>query len=327
MEVNKPVVTTEVAKAHINIALAASLLVLQKIQDEANILEINEDNLQAIGDFIAKTKKVDKVIEEKHKEGKAPSLQEGRNWDAAKNSLMEIIDGIRKPISIKYTTLCSNIDKRRREEEQREQKKKDILQGIENNVISFSSRIAACATNKELISIESIINLEKSPSRKDKYAEFQQQAIEKYDEVLKPIIIAQKEKIKEKEAIVKQLAEATLQNNVEVIDTLNEQMELVEEQIQQNKITVQESALNQSPIHHVEHARVVFPTIKARRVSWEIELVDADAAIKKAKDLLDISLNKEKAKGVLQTLKDAGTLDGKEEFILNGIRYFQKTLY
>lgn len=324
---SKQVVTPEIAKAQISVALTSANLVIQKIQDEANKLEINEDHLQEIADFISKTKKVDKLIDEKHKEGKSPSLQEGRNWDAAKNSLISIIEGIRNPISVKYTTLCQDIEKKRREEEEKERKKKEILLGIENNVISFSSRIASCSTNKELLNIESIINLEKSPSRKDKYGEFHNQAISKYDEVLKPIIVSQKQKIKEKEDLDNQLLEAQKQNNIEAIDTINEKKELVEDEIKQNQILVQENALNQKPIQHVENARVIYPSVKARRVSWEIELVDADMAIKKAKDLLDISLNKEKAKTVLATLKEAGVLEGREEYILNGIKYYQKTLY
>ena len=193
-----------------------------------------------------------------------------------------MIESIRNPISSKYTLLCQEISKRQREEEQKRLREKDILQGIENNVISFSSRIAACNTNKELLSIESVINLEKSNNRKDKYGEFHSQAIAKYEEILKPIIAAQKEKIKEKEALEKKLAEATLNDNVEAIDTLTEQKELVEDQIKQNQISVQEKALYQTPVSSVERANVVFPTVKARRVSWEVELVDADAALKKA---------------------------------------------
>lgn len=320
-------ISLEVAKAEINVALTQQNMFIQKLQDEADALVFNEDNLQAIADFIKKVKKAEGVVADKHEEIKRPFLESGRNCDAAKNAILSSTSVIKNGVSEKYTKLCTDIQKRKDDEAREEQRKRGILQGIENNVIDFSNRIARCETNEELLAIERIINVQKSPSSAGKYGEFHTQAIAKYDEVLKPILKDQKEKVKEKERIAAELKEAERLNDAAKADELKARQEVVNEEIQYNQVKVQEAAINQTPIYVPTYAKEVFPEVKARRTTWEIELVDKKDAIKKAPELLDISLNKEAAKLVLKTLKDSGSLDGKKELILNGIKYYEKVLY
>lgn len=195
---NLPIPTSVTVTAQFNIAFTQHGISVQKIQDEINSLEFTEDNLPRISELIKSIKGADKVIEAKHKEGKAPYLEGGKVWDEAKKSLLTINEGLLNQLTPKYNQLCAAIEQRQKEAENEKNRINAIKAGIESNLISFSSRIAQCQTNAELLAIERVINLEKSDSRKSKYMEFHDEAIEKYDSVLLPILKDQKEKISRK---------------------------------------------------------------------------------------------------------------------------------
>jgi hypothetical protein len=304
-----PAISQDKVVAAINIALTKQQLSVQALQNTADNLEFTPEKREEISQFLAKLNSTDKVTEQTHKDGKAPYLEGGRIWDAGKNSTLAIIEAIRKTVKPKFDQMCAEEDRKKSESARQKQREIDITAGIENNVISFSAKIAVCTTNAELLDIERIINLEKSDSRKDKYGEYHQQAVEKYDKVLKPILKSQKE-----------IQEAEKNNDAVKLDELNEKKEIIEEEIQQNSVKVQEEALNNAAIDFIPLAEEVFADTKFRR-TYTIEVSDEKEAFKKAKDLLDISVNKVKAGIVLQTLKETGVFKDKSEVIVNGIKY------
>lgn len=320
MEQNKSLITQEKVLGMMSIALTKQQLSVQKLQDEADKLEFTEENIPVISAFLAKLNSIDKVTEETHKEIKAPYLEAGRTCDAAKNSNIAMTSNIRTPVQVKFTTLCADVDRKKKEAALEEQRKANIKQGIENNVIEFSAKIAACTTNEELLAIERLINLEKSPQRQSKYGEFHEDAIAKYDTVLKPILKDQKEKIQQKEELEKQIKAAEEKNDVIKLDELQSKKESVDDEILQNAIKIQENAINNASFEIVPQAEEVFADTKSRR-SYTIEISDEKEALKKAKDLLDISINTSAANAVLKTLKDSGAFKDKAEIVINGIKY------
>ncbi len=317
---NLPVITQETVLAKINIALTKKQLSVQKLQDEADALEFTEENIPVISAYLAKIAAIEKSAEETHKEGKAPYLEGGRIWDNAKKSVLETTSAIKTPVKAKFDKLCADLDRKRREAELEKQRQSNILSGIENNVISFSAKIAACTSNEELLAIERLINLEKSPSNAAKYGEFHTQAIEKYDTVLKPILKDQKDKIQKQNELRKQIEEAEKNNDVEKLDELNEKIDAVTDEILQNQVKIQETAITNAPIEIIPMAEEVFADTKSRR-SYTIEIFDEKEALKKAKDLLEITINKDAANIVLKTLKDTDAFKDKSEIIVNGIKY------
>jgi hypothetical protein len=313
------VVTVEAAKQKMAIALTKLSLSSQKMQDEADSLVFNEDqdNLDKIKSFIEKTKKAEKSIEDEHKIGKAPFFQAGKAWDNAKNDSIKIISDIKDPVIAKYTSLCNEIDRKAREEAANEAKKKEILAGIEANVLSFSQKIANCGSKKELTDIERLINLEKSESRAVRYGEFHKNAIDRFNDVLLPIIRDQKVKIEEKEAIEKKLAEEV---DPEKHDELKEKLEEKENEIIQNKVQVQENALNQAPTESVEPTYIT-PFVKAKRTDIVPEIVDVVLVFKKQRALLSIDLKVADAKKLGETLKSSGAFGDNNELIIDGIKF------
>ena len=316
-----PVPTQVTVTAQFNIAFTQHGISVQKIQDEINSLEFTEENMPRIAELIKTIKDADKVILEKHKEGKAPYLEGGKVWDGAKNALVDINAGLLNQLTPKYNQLCAAVDKRRIDAENEKNRVNAIKTGIESNVISFSSQIAQCDTNAQLLAVERMINLEKSDSRKSKYMEFHDDAIARYDSVLLPILKNQKDKIKEKEALEKKITEAENANDAAKIDELNEKKEQIDNEILQNQVNVQQDALISAPSFDIPLAEEVFPSIKAvNRISFEI--VDLSAAVKKCPELLKVEIIHREAQKVAMTLKEAGTFNEKSEVVVNGIKFF-----
>ena len=96
--------------------------------------------------------------------------------------------------------------------------------------------------------------------------------------------------------------------------------DFIDNDIIHNSVKVQEEALNNAPIDFVPVAEEVFADTKFRR-TYTIEIFDEKEALKKAKDLLEITVNKNAANIVLNTLKDTNAFKDKSEIIVNGIKY------
>lgn len=316
-----PVVTQEIVKAKLNISLTQQGISIQKIQDEINALEHTEENMPKMQELIGKLKDAGKAIEARFKEGKGPYLEGGKTWDTAKNSMLSINEDLLKQVIDPYNKLCAAVEKRQKDAENEKRRIDTIKTGIENNVISFSSQIAQCDTNDQLLAIERVINLEKSESRKVKYGEFHDLATERYNTILLPILKDQKEKIKAKESIEKKIKDAEDGNDAAKIDELTEEKEKIDNEIRQNQVNIQQDALNLPVAFDLPVAEEVYPTIRTvNRISFEI--VDVNVAVKKCPELLDISVKTRDAQKVAMTLKEAGTFKDKDEVTVNGIRFF-----
>ena len=305
-----------------NIALTESKF--QQLQDKANKLVYNEDNLSEISEFLKNLRTVKKAIDETHKDGKADALKIGRDWDAAKNSFTAMVVAIEEKPQSEYSRICRDVEDRRLKAEQEKQRIANIKQGIESNALRFATDIAGCTTSESLSSVERLINLEKG--RKEKYQEFIDDAVLKFNE-LNALLATQKVEVRKLEEIRKQEADAKIKGDEEKMIALQLKREASENKIEEAKIVVQETAIAQSVNTQVEVAEVVLPTVAARRTTWKFELVDEKEAMKKAPQMLIVSLNDERAKEVLKTLKDTNQLDGKTEYILNGVRYFEQKTF
>lgn len=329
MEENKnnlPIVSVDTVKASINIELTKMGTSFQAIQTKADSFVFNEDNKDAISEFIALCKKMLKAIDEAHKVGKAPWKERADAWDAGKKAMVTMLNGILEPTDLKFQKLCKEIEDKKAAALKEEARRKAIKDGINANLIQFSAKIASCETTKELLSVESAINLEKSPSRKAKYMEFHDEAVEKYDEVLIPIIKAQKEKIKEREELDRQIKEAEDANNPAKIDELNEKKDEILNEIEQNKVDVQQGAIFTQDTFEITPVEEILPDTKSRD-NIKFEIVDLSVAAKKCPELLDVSIKFREAQKVAMTLKEAGTFKDKDEVIVNGIKFFIETKY
>lgn len=325
-----PAITAEFVKRKITIALTAQQLFITRMQEAANTLVFNEqeENIAAIKLWLENAKKVEDAITLNHTIIKKPYWDGATACDIGKRELLAITSPMIKSVAPRYAKLCTDLQDKKRKQEEEDRHEKMILDGIEANVIDFSTRISLCETGKELLAVELSINQQKSPSSAGKYGKFHIQAIAKFDEVLKPIIVLQKERLKEKLLVDAELKAAEKVDDIEKIETLTARAEAIDEHINHNKAKVQEAALYSSPVVSAPsgYARAVFTEVKAKRGTWEVELVSVDAAVKGARQYLKIELDKTLAKENLKTLIEAGRLDNKNktEVIVDGIKYYFK---
>ena len=317
---NKALITIDAAKTRISIELTKVGLLIQTIQNTANDLVVNEEpeNMAAVAEFLQGIKKAEKVIDETHTEVKKPYFEAGKACDNAKRELLAMITEISAPIKAKYTSVCNEIDRKKQEAEAKKQREQQIKAGVEGNILDFATRIAGCKTKKALTEVESLINLEKSPSRASKYGDLHEFAINRYNEALLPIIKDQKGKVEEFEKLEAQLSK---ENNPEKADELKDLMAQKENEIVQNQVKVQENALNQQSMPVSNEAEEILPDLTKAGSNMEVEIVDLKLVFKKHPELLKIELNKIDTKKLGATLRDAGAFNGKDELIFDGIKF------
>ena len=316
-------ISSEIAKQKMAIALTKVSLSAQKLQDEADSLVFNEDNVEKIKEFINKVKKVENAIKAEHEVLKKPYLDGGKACDTAKNELLTLIGSTKERALHNYAALCNAIDGRNRESERIKAEKEAILKGIAGNLMEFSGKIAACTTKEELVSVERLINLEKSSSRVSKYGNFHQQAIDQYNEILIPILKKQKLKIDEFEALNERLNKT---DDAQEFEQINELISKKGNEILQNQVDVQQAVINQTPAPVFE-PEILTANVSARRTEVVCEIVDIEAVFKHSRQLLNIELKTKEAKKEGAELRDTGVIDIGKDIILGGIRYSLKKLW
>jgi len=311
--------TPEIIAAGFNVALTRSRFT--EIQQEVANIEYTEDNIPHIAETIKKLGKLQMVVNTKHSEGKAEALKVCQMWDTVKREYTKMVDDIASVPKEKYAKLCQDVLARQRQAEVERVRVQSIKDGINNNVMAFSKQISECSSTQELLSIERMINLEKGKS--SKYQEFIGEAKERL-ESLTASIKQQKEIIKESLALEAKLAKAVAENDDETIVALNDKSEEIMSKIEENKILVQEQAINSTLNSSLETATEVFPTIKAKRSVWKWEVSNAAEMIKKMPSWTIVQPNEEVIDNYLAAKKAEG-IQG-EEFTLAGVRfYLQKT--
>lgn len=318
--IQQALMTIDAAKTRISIELTKVGLLIQAIQTQANELIVNEDeeNLKKTSEFLQATKKAENVISDAHSEIKKPYFLAGQACDKAKNELLAMITEITAPIKAKYKSVNDEIDRKKQVLAEKKKREEQIKTGVEGNILDFATRIAGCKTKKALTEVESLINLEKSPSRATKYGEWHEHAINRYNEVLLPIIKDQKIKVEEFEKLGVQLAQ---ENNPENADKLQQQLDAKENEIIQNQVKVQETALNQQSMPTSNEVEEILPDITKAGSNMEVEIVDLKMVFKKHPELLKIELNKIDTKKLGTTLRDAGAFKGQDELIFDGIKF------
>lgn len=304
----------------INTEVTKHKLTVADLEKRALAVIKNEDNLTVMRDLLADLKKVDDLAEKTHETVKKPYWDAGKACDAGKKLVLEQTARIRNMFQGDYNKLLSAIAERKRLADLKIAQDTAMLQGIENNLIVFSNKIVGATTKKALSEVESLINLQKSPSMAKKYGDHHQYAIDRFDAVLIPIIKDQKKKVEQLEETNKQILAAEVANDPDKMEELIAKADIISNEMLQNHSIVQDAALNQEFFPILE-ATEVLPEFKVKRTNYSIEIEDVEVALRKARGLLEITVNKEAAKVVLEGLKKDGAFDGKDEVTVNGIKY------
>lgn len=294
----------------------------QMVLKEAIEYEVEDENFENAQGFLKKIMKLLSYVEGHRKDEKEYWLEGGRIVDAAHKNFSIPFEEAKKSLQEKI-----NVVGRRKEQEARKAKEEKerielITNGINAFILDASAKIAAATTNEQLLSIERLINLEKG--NKSRYQDHLPLLIERCNE-LTTKIKEQKELVKELEHVEEEKNNALQAGNDEKAQELFQKSEVLGAKIEENAILVQETASKSVILTEIVAPEIDMPN--TRRKAWKFEVVDIKETAKKRPDLVDMSLNNKAVNEVLKTLKETGVLNGKTEFILNGIRFFQDINY
>lgn len=308
-----------VVKAKISLDLTRKHGNYMQVVNQISTLEVTDENFESSQELIKKiTSYLGDVEDHRTAEGK-PYLETKRVIDAEHKAFAAPLEAAKQSLQAKL-----NIVGRRKEEEAKkakeEQQRVEALKSTINNfILDNSLKIAAATTNEQLLSIERLINLEKA--NKAKYQDHLPLLIERSNELTSKLK-EQKDLLKKTEKLEADAQKALDAGEDEKAQELLSQKEVLSLKIEENTILVQETAAKSITVTEVVAPEVDMPN--TRRKSWKFEITDMKEAIKKAPNLLDVSLNFKKTTEVLKTLKETGVLNGKSEYMLNGIRYYEE---
>jgi hypothetical protein len=289
----------------------------QEALKQAENATVTEETIEQSQNFLRNLGKFIKAIDDHREAMKKPYFQAGKDIDAAHKSVSKKFEAARDVLQKKLNDAAQAKILRLQEENRKIQREGAIKQAINDFILDYSVKIASATNNEQLLAYERLINLEKA--NKSKYAEFLPLLIERCND-LNGKLAEQKVLIKQKDEIERQKQAALDKNNDEKAMKLAQQEQDLLDKINENTIKVQEQASESIFVSSAPAPLSEMP--KAAYTTWKCEIVNEKEVMKKAPELLDVKLNAEKAKTVLNTLKETGALEGKTEYTLNGIRYF-----
>lgn len=295
----------------------------QQAIDALRNLYVGRDNFEKAQDTIKSVNSFLNAIEEHRKQEKEPFLEQGRTIDKVHKEFAEPIAKERDVIQGKLNVIGKEIEREKQLEQQRINERKQRIDAMNNFILDYSLKIASATTNEQLLGYERLINLEKA--NKSKYADQLPLLIEHCNE-LNAKLKEQKDLIKERDRIEEEKKKAEKAGDDEKLNELQQKEQEIQDKIYEKTVEVQETASNNAISSDIV-SQDDTAGAKARRTTWKAEIQDENIAIKKAKDMLRIELDPEKVRNSINTLKAAGVFSGKEEVVINGIRYFQEKTF
>jgi len=311
----------ELTKANYKVALSNYQSVLQAIEN----ISFTKDTLNQDYAPLKTARELLKKIEDLRKQRKQPHIDAGKLEDDAAKSLSNPIQEILDRKVAEYTKLANEIKAEAEQVAKEEQRKLGIKMQMESFILTYSQKVAECTTNEQLLGIEKLINLE--TGRKEKYQEFLEQ-FKLSCEPIRALLKQQKEQVRalatlDKEATVA----AENDDDAKAIELLEAKDELTA-QIDLNKTLIQEQAIATVGFTAKGDFQVVLPDApKARRTTWEVELISPLIAFKELPQLITIELDTMAAKNYFKGKRLTGEIAKTGDITLHGIRYYEKITY
>lgn len=332
-EVSSPVVTKELVEARFKKELTQQKyeVALQSLTD----FKVTEDNIAEAQNKILRGRRfLSTNFDTIKTNGKANALAECRMWDAAFNELKKPLEQELEKKQADLNRIATELAERKAKADREKARVEGIKTAIDNFLLEQSQAIAGAKTAAALVTIEKIIGSHKG--NKSRYEEFLPDLVAGCEK-LTPLIKSQKDTIKQLEELEEAKKKAEKEQDDKTLMELEDKKELLEARRDETKVIVQDVAITEAEKREeVVAATPIHTTISARRTTWKAQLVTKPGTdeldpkeLKKAFDagLLICTIDPAKTKTILDTLKSSGTLKGKTEFIVNGIRYFEEKIY
>lgn len=312
----RPTVTLEIVKAKFNKELTA--LDYQKALDRFKALTVTMENVASVQESLKRVRAFLGKLQDIKEQGKKEALAECRMWDAAYNDVYGSLNELLIEKSNELQKIVNKIDEENKKKEAERLRIEGINKEIDDFILQTSAQIAGTVDTDELIAIEKLIGSHKA--NKSRYQEFLPDLVSRCNELV-PMIKKQKEHIAELEKIAKAKKKAEKKGDDKALLELMEKETAVKDQLDEKKIQIQETAINQA----TRPSTTVVPettNLSFRRKQWKWEVKDVKELYKKMPHLVDLVPNKEKIDDLLRTKKADDSLKDTEEVIINGIRFY-----
>jgi hypothetical protein len=230
------------------------------------------------------------------------------------------LDEIWNKVESKMKAINDEENRRKREALEAESKKHQIRLSIAKFLEIYSQQIADCSTFEALRTVENRINLEKA--NKSKYGDLYDEAKDAFVQ-LTDGITKQKDVVKQKIDLDNRLKEALDTKDDETAMKIQEEQELLSAEIDDNKVRIQETAINIVVNQKHDKVEQVFSGLEAKRKYWKWEVVDIKETAKKMNSWTVITTDDDKIDEFLKASKGTWGKEGKSEIIINGIKFYQ----
>lgn len=318
----RPVISLEIVKATFSKELTK--LKFQEALDKFNAMEVTSENVSLVQEKMKALRGFIKVIGDIKDSGKRPSLEEGRMWDRAEKDFLTLATTSLNAKASQAQIVLDKIAEENRLKRIEQERVEGINKEIDNFLLQTSQQIAAATRKEQLVAIEKSLGSHKG--NKSRYQEFLPVLVERANE-LTPLIKQQKENIETLEKLEAERLLAEKENDDRKLLELQEQKEAVETKIEEKQIQVQEAAIQMAITPDaVQTVQPQQQAIKYRRTQWKWEVKDIAMLYKKMPHLVELVPNKEKIDEYLKSKKQDGSLEGKEEEIINGLKIYLEKL-
>lgn len=322
-----PVVTKEnltptVVKTKLESALIAVQSGIQTLHDTESKLVYNSDNLQNIADFIAKVKTAKKKVEEERVALKKPHKDNGDAVDDGAKLVVSELEQMLKKAGTKYTEMVTEQNRLQKIQDDEDKRIKDIKDGMDNNIMSFSTKIAEAKGLTTLLDLERRLNLETANEKK--YQEFLP-AFKTRCEAIRSLLSLQKQNVKALGGLEIEGAKAAENGHDEKLEEIEGKKEEITGKVDELRTRIQETAINQSTATHPARATQIFSTVKPKRTTVDWEIVDMTLFYKKHPEMITLTPNKRVDEYV--ATRRTEITDDKPEILIDGLKIFLKKSY
>jgi len=313
--------TPVVVKTKLESALIAVQSGIQTLHNTESKLVYNSDHLQEIADFIAKVKAAKKKVEDERVALKKPHKENGDAVDDGAKLVSKELDDMLKKAGTKYTEMVTEQNRLKKIQDDEDKRVKDIKDGMDNNIMSFSTKIAEAKDLPTLLDLERRLNLETANEKK--YAEFLPD-FKTRCEAIRSLLSLQKQNVKALGGLENEAANALETGQDDKLEEIEGKKEEITAKVEETRTRIQETAINQSTATAPARATQVFNTVKPKRQTWEWEITDMALFAKKYPLFVELVARKDVIDQMIREMKDNETIQEVEK---DGIKIFLKKTF
>jgi len=311
--------TPEIIKGELMLALTKDGLAYQTLLQQSEDVVFTKDNLNEERTALINLRKVKKRLEDEVN----PWTAKWQAWNNARKSLVDPVTEVLNRKGAEYKKLAAEVAAEAQAADLERMRVATIKLAIDTFFIEQSQAIAGATDLEELTRIEKLVGSHRA--NKSRYQEFLPLLTQKAAE-LTPLIKNQKDSLRKLEGLQRAENAANAIGDDQAVLDSREAQEAVTAQIEEKRVTVQESALSMAVNSDVVEAEVVLPTApRPRRSSWKWEVADMKKMQKTMPSWVVLTPDIPKIDEYLRVKKAEG-FEG-ESFDFAGVRFWLNKEY